>query len=99
MEIVFANRQLQRNYEDSEKAIRKWGPVVGRKYVMRIEQIYAVQTFDDLHRIRALRLHPLKGSRSGEYAADIDSTWGLILVPTADQRVVVVKEVTNHYDQ
>lgn len=98
MEIAFLTNQLRRNYEESDRAIRKWGSVVGRRYVMRIEQIYAAQTFDDLRRIRALRLHALKGSRSGEYAVDLDATWRLILIPRSDKKSVAIKEVSNHYD-
>lgn len=98
MEITFATNQLRRNFEESDRAVRKWGPVVGRRFVMRIEQIYAVQSFEDLYGLQALRLHPLKGTRSGEYAVDLDATWRLIVVPTVDKKGLLVKEVSNHYD-
>ncbi len=97
MEVSFANNRLLRCYEQSGQAVRRWGEAVGRKYIRRVEQIYAAPTFDTLRTIRSLRLHLLKGTRQGQYAIDLTGQWRLIITqgPAVDQ--VTVKEVTNHY--
>jgi hypothetical protein len=57
--IVFANRQLERCYETEAQAVRTWGPQVGRRYVTRVSLLLAVQSFDEMFAFQALRLHPL----------------------------------------
>ena len=96
MEVHFATNVLQRCYEDSTKAVQAWGPDVARKYIQRIEILYAAKQFEDLHRIRSLRLHRLAGPRGAQYAVSLHDRWRLILMKEGDDGVEV-KEVTNHY--
>ena len=66
MEVSFRTNQLRRYYEESSRAIRQWGADVGRKYITRINQLYAVRDFQEAYHLRSMRLHPLKGSKRGE---------------------------------
>lgn len=68
MEVLFGNRRLQNAYEKSAEATRRWGPEVARKYVTRIEMLHAAENFQTARKIQSLRLHPLKGARSGDWA-------------------------------
>ena len=97
MEVVFRTRQLQRNYEQSARAAREWGRVVGRKYVTRIEELYAVENFQAAYGIRSLRLHPLKGSRVGELSIYLTGRWRLIIEKGETEEQVVIKDVSDHY--
>ena len=97
MEVSFRTNQLQRNYEESNRAIRKWGADAGRMYITRINQIYAANDFGELYELHALRLHPLVGDRQGDYSIDLADRWRLIVAPSADGRALLVKEVNNHY--
>lgn len=98
MNVEFASNSLRRCYEISAHASRKWGAVVGRKYIQRIDILYSTPTFEDLYSIRSLGLHILGGQWEGKYAITIHDRWRLILLPI-DDRKVRVQEVTNHYGQ
>ena len=95
MEVRFGNQQLRRCFERSATATRRWGPDVGRRYIQRIQALYAAERFADLFTIRAFRLHPLGGDREGQYALTLVGRWRIIVRPERD--LIVVEEVTNHY--
>lgn len=98
MRVVFASNHLQRCFEESKEAFRAWGVDVGRGYIVRIDTLLAAETFQDLYRVRALRLHPLKGDRVGQYAIDVSKRVRLILSYQEDTRTIRVEEVSQHYD-
>ena len=97
MRVIFRTNELQRTYEESTRAVRLWGEAVARKYILRMEVIYAAANFDALRRIRALRLHVLEPPRTGQWAMDLTGRWRLIVVPSEDEEGLTVWEVTNHY--
>ena len=97
MEVSFRTRRLRRNYEESARAIREWGPSVGRKYVTRINELYAVKDFQEAGNIRSMRLHPLRGSRRGELSIYLTGRWRLIVTEGETEEHVIVEEVSNHY--
>ena len=98
MEVSFRANQLRRNYEESARAIRQWGADVGRKYITRINELYAVRDFQEAYNLRSMRLHPLKGSKRGELSIYLTGKWRLIVMKGDTEEDVIVKEVNNHYD-
>ena len=98
MEVSFRTARLRRNYEESARAIRQWGPDVGRKYITRINQSYAVRDLQEAYNIRSLRLHPLKGAREGELSIYLTGWWRLIVTKGDTEESVIIREVSNHYD-
>jgi len=85
-----------RCYQESDRAIRRWGPDIGRRYIQRIQVLYAAKRFSDLSTIRSLRLHALKGEREGQYAMTLLGRWRLVVVPVGEDKVRL-EEVTSHY--
>ena len=98
MEVAFKTNQLRRNYEESGRAIRQWGLDVGRKYITRIKELYAVKDFQGAANIQAMRLHPLKGAKRGEWAINLTGTWRLIVTKGDTEEKVIIERVSNHYD-
>lgn len=98
MEVSFRTKQLQQSYADSSKAVRKWGKDVARKYVTRIDQLYAVKDFQAAYNIRAMRLHPLKGSKRGDLAVNLTGKWRLVVAKGDTDQHVIIKSVSNHYE-
>jgi len=70
---------------------------VARKYISRVNAIYAAQDFDDIKRFRAFDPHELKGQRAGEWALALTKRSRLIVIPSEDGETVTIKEVTKHY--
>ena len=97
MELFFKNKQLRKSYEQSEKAITKWGPHVARKYIARITQLYAASEFQKIFTIRAMHLHPLKGDYQDKYAITLTGRWRLVVTKGDSEERLIIEEVSNHY--
>ncbi len=98
MEVTFRTRQLRRNYEDVNRATIDWGHDVGRRYVLRIDELRRARDLYELYDIPALRLHPLHGSRAGELSIYITGRWRLIVTRGDTPQSIIVEEVSNRYD-
>ena len=96
--MTFRTRVLERCFLSVSDAQRKWGPIVASKYVQRITVLRSTPGFDDLFAICAFRLHPLKGDRQGDYAITIHGQWRLIVTLGETVDRLIVKEVSDHYD-
>ena len=98
MEVTFRTKQLKLCYEQSAKAVQKWGPVVGRKYITRINELYAVKDFQDAYNNRSMRLHALIGGREGELSINLTGRWRLIVTKGETEEHVIIQNVSNHYE-
>lgn len=99
MQILFRTRTLQRQYENSSYAIKAYGKDIAVKYIQRINIIKTVQNIDELIQIRALRCHPLKGRREGQWALKLTGFMRLIFTLEGDQlEIARIEEVSKHYD-
>ena len=99
MDVTFRTRRLQRNFEESDRAIRQWGKDVARKYITRVTQLHAVPDFQMAGKIRAMKLHRLKGDKQGRWSIHLTGRWRLIVTEGSSEEHVVIEEVSNHYDQ
>ncbi len=97
MRVVFHTKRLCQAYEEVDRAIRLWGLDVARKYIQRVEAIYAAQNFDEIKRLQAFKAHQLKGERVGQWALALTRRWRLIVIPSDGGETVTIKEVTKHY--
>ena len=97
MEATFRTQQLQRCYEKSANAIKRWGPEVARKFITRIKQLQVLADFQQAYNLRAMELHPLKGTRKGELSIALIGRWRLIVTRGESEESVIIEEVSNHY--
>ena len=97
MEIRFWSSRLQRCFQESSVTIRQWGPVVGQRYVQRINAIKDLDRGEQLHLIRSLDFHPLTGERTGQHAIRLTGQMRLILT-VDDERTVSIVEVVDYHD-
>ena len=95
MQVDFRIRKLKRRYQESDEAIRAWGPKVGRKYIGRIDIIKQVKSIEELASLPALHFHELKGERAGQYAINLTEFDRLIV--KVEEQVVIIEEVSGHY--
>ncbi len=98
MEVTFRTNELRRCYEESNRAVRRWGADVGRMYIRRIQMLYAAKDFHDAYHRPALRLHPLRSSQRGELSIYLTGRWRLIVTEGDSEETVIIEEVSNHYD-
>ena len=77
--------------------MRQWGPVVGSRYIDRVQLLEAAERIEHLYDIRALDFHPLTGDRRGQHALRLTGQMRLILT-IVDDRTVIVEEVRDYHD-
>ena len=71
---------------------------VGRRYITRVNELFAVRDLQEAYNIRSMRLHPLKGSKRGELSVYLTGRWRLLVTEGETEENVVIREVSNHYD-
>ncbi|MGB5750050.1 MAG: type II toxin-antitoxin system RelE/ParE family toxin [Desulfobacterales bacterium] len=98
MKITFRTRKLEREYCQSDRATKAYGEVVARKFIERINIIKQVKNIEELEALPALRCHPLKGKRIGQYSIKLTGFYRLIFTLKGDAlEIVQIEEVSKHY--
>jgi len=96
--VRFATGRLERCYRELRLAQREWGQNVGRTYIQRVNTLWAARDGRDLFALKALDIHPLKGSRRGQFAIRLGDRERLIVAFEDDAWTIVsVEEVSKHY--
>ncbi len=98
MIVVFRTRQLERQYKDHRKAVRAYGEVVAKRYILRINTIKQARDIEELMKLPVLRCHQLKGNRAEQYAVNITSFYRLIFSLEGEMlEIVRIEEISKHY--
>lgn len=90
MYIEFSSHRLEQASVSLSEASRIFGVPVGRKYIQRLAVLRATDKFSELYGHRALRLHPLKGNRSGQYSINITGNYRLIIEKIEEDSVRII---------
>ena len=90
MYIEFSSHRLEAASMSLSEASRLFGIPIGRKYIQRLAVLRATDKFSELYGHRALRLHPLKGNRTGQYSIIIAGNYRLILEKIGEDRVLII---------
>ncbi|MBU2493324.1 MAG: type II toxin-antitoxin system RelE/ParE family toxin [Bacteroidetes bacterium] len=99
MEIQFKNNTLKKQYQSHAEAFSAYGKQVGKKYIGRINIIKRSRNIDELTAVRALKCHPLKGNRKGEWAVKLTGFARLIFTLKGENlEIARIEEVSKHYD-
>ncbi len=96
MKIEFATNRLTDASQKLEEATRQFGVPIGRKYIQRLGILQATEKFSELYGLRALRLHPLKGDRSGQYAMVLTGNYRLIIEKVSEDTVRIINVEDYH---
>ena len=96
MEIRFRTRRLQRAYQQRNRAVREWGPIVGQRYVDLVRRLTRTRRAEDLYAIRRLRFHALTGDRQGRHALNLTGQMRVV-VTVEDERTIIIEEVVDYH--
>ncbi len=98
MELEFSSSRLADASVSSSEASRFFGIPIGRKYIQRLAVLRATDKFTQLYGHRALRLHPLKGNRTGQYSMTLTGNYRLIIEKVQEDivRIIEVEDYHGH---
>jgi len=94
----FSTKHLAEASVNVSKAYRQFGIPIGRKYIQRIAVLRAAVIFSQLYGFQALKLHPLKGNREGQYAITLTGNYRLILEKVKEDLIRIVDMEDYHGD-
>ena len=98
MDIEFGSRKLAEAGISFSESSRLFGTAIGRKYIQRLSVVRATDDFNQLYGHQALRLHPLKGNRSGQYAITLTGNFRLIIEKIEEDKVRILAVEDYHGD-
>lgn len=81
MEIRFKDKKMQKLCEQSAKLRAKFGELKAKRILMRLGDLLDAVHLYDVSKLPQTRLHPLLGSRKGQFAVDTVHPYRMILLP------------------
>jgi len=88
--IEFSTNRLAEVSVSLSEANRLLGVPIARKYLQRLAVLRATDKFTQLFGHRALRLHPLKGNRTGQYSITLTGNYRLIIEKIEEDTVRII---------
>jgi toxin HigB-1 len=98
VEIEYSSNHLSKASISLAEASRLFGIPIGRKYIQRLAVLRAVENFSQINGLQALRLHPLKGNRSGQYAITLTGNYRLVIEKIEEDAVRIINVEDYHGD-
>ena len=71
MDIEYRNRSIEKVCTDASFAEKKYGQEMAEKIQLRIDQIMASESIEQMIQFRIGRCHPLHQNRRNQYALDL----------------------------
>ena len=98
MEIEFTTNPLAKAGISLSEASRLFGIPIGKKYIQRLSVLRATDKFSQLYGHRALRMHPLKGDRAGQYSITLTGNYRLIVEKVREDKICIIDVEDYHGD-
>ena len=100
MDITYTSKKLEKICENKKVAVKTYGPDMAKKITMRLNEIGASDTVEEMIQYQIGRCHALVGDRQGEYAVDLVQPFRLIFTKddeTKQIKVVKIMEITDYH--
>jgi proteic killer suppression protein len=98
VEVGFSSKRLANASMSLSEAGRLFGVPIGRKYIQRLAVLRATDKFTQLYGHRALRLHPLKGNRAGQFSMTLTGNYRLVIEKVQEDKVRIMDVEDYHGD-
>jgi toxin HigB-1 len=108
MDIIFADKKLEKYANDYKLAQRKLGDKRARLYHQRLDDMSDSESFDVLIKLPG-NYHQLRSDRSGEWGCDLDQPYRLVFSGVSDTSgivsdlsdisIVKIIEITNYHKE
>lgn len=77
MDISYRNNKLKKGLSKDSEMIKQYG-TLAKPLKQRINELKAADSLYDISLLPALRLHPYKADRKGEWSIDIKGNWRIV---------------------
>ncbi|MBO5347644.1 MAG: type II toxin-antitoxin system RelE/ParE family toxin [Lachnospiraceae bacterium] len=98
MQIEYKNNRIEKVCTNAYEAEKKHGKDMAEKIRMRIRQIGAAETVEEMMQWHVGRCHQLKGLREGQYAVDLVHPYRLIFEKKGEfVQVALITEIVDYH--
>jgi plasmid maintenance system killer protein len=98
VELEFSSNRLKAASISLSGANRLCGVPIGRKYIQHLGLLRATEKFSQLYGFQALKLHPLKCNRNGQFAIYLTGNHRLVIEKIQEDKVLIVDVEDYHGD-
>ncbi len=99
LEIRFESSRLERLLTRREISTREYGSPFSKAIAKTLNQLSGADTLNDVRKLQGLHLELLEPRALGEYSVRINRQWRLHFHLEEEQSVIVVLEVSKHYER
>lgn len=98
LDITYKNRKIERICTNAKVADREYGSQMSAKIHMRIDEIRAVDTVEEMIQFRIGRCHALKGNRKGQYVVDLEHPYRLVFTKHGNEiEIAHILEIVDYH--
>ena len=98
MEISYKNNKIRKVCTDAKVSDRTYGNEMSEKIQMRIGEIEAADTVEDMIKYRIGRCHSLINNRKGQYAVDLVHPYKLVFEKQGNEiQIAHIMEIVDYH--
>lgn len=98
LEITYKNRRIEKVCTDIKVSDKTYGNEMSNKIQMRIDQITAAETVEEMIQYHIGRCHSLTSNRKGQYAVDLVHPYRLIFEKHGEQiQIAHIMEIVDYH--
>ena len=98
MVVEYNSKRIEKVCTDASVAERKFGPRMAEAIQLRIDQISAADSVEEMLQYHIGRCHPLKGNRKNQYAVDLVHPNRLVFEKKGDQVCIAnIMEIVDYH--
>ena len=98
MNISYKNKKIEKVCTDAKVSDRIYGKEMSEKIHMRIDEIQAADTVEEMILYRVGRCHSLTNNRKGQFAVDLVHPYRLVFEKHGDEiQVAHIMEIVDYH--
>ena len=96
--VTYKNRRIEKVCTDIKVSDKTYGNEMSNKIQMRIDQITAAETVEEMIQYHIGRCHSLTSNRKGQYAVDLVHPYRLIFEKHGEQiQIAHIMEIVDYH--
>ncbi|KZE64694.1 killer suppression protein HigA [Fictibacillus phosphorivorans] len=84
MDIKFKKQKLQKQCSNKQEMVKKWGPDIAKKLMMRLSELKAASNLGEISCLPGPECHQLTGNRDNQFAVTLKQPFRLVFEPYND---------------
>jgi len=98
LDILYKNKKIKTICTDAKASDRIYGKEMSEKIQMRIDEITAADTVEEMIKYHIGRCHPLTNNRKGQFAVDMVHPYRLVFEKRGTEiQMAYIKEIVDYH--